>query len=44
MKFASLFLFCALALTGCSKKVLVKKDTCKDVYDGLLMECEKVDK
>lgn len=29
---------------GCSSKVIVKKDTCKDIYDGALMECETVSK
>lgn len=31
-------------LTACSSKVMVKKDTCKEVYGGTLMECEKVSK
>jgi hypothetical protein len=41
------FIFIAvtfLFLTACSSKVMVKKDTCKEVYGGTLMECEKVSK
>ena len=35
----------AMALTSCgTKKVLVKKDSCKDVYDGALLECEMAEK
>ncbi len=32
-------------LSACaSSRVLVKKDTCKDLFDGLIMECETVKK
>lgn len=31
-------------LASCSNKVLVKKETCKEVFDGALLECEKVEK
>lgn len=33
-----------LILVGCSSKVLVKKDSCKEVYGGTLLECERVEK
>lgn len=30
---------------GCaSRKVIVKKDTCVDIYGGTLMECESVER
>ena len=32
------------ALVGCSNKVLVKKDSCKEVFGGVLLECESVSK
>lgn len=30
--------------SGCSNKVLVKKESCKEVFDGALLECERVKK
>ncbi len=39
--------FCLFGLfsAGCgATKVLVKKDSCKEVFGGALLECEKVDK
>lgn len=34
-----------LFATGCaSRKVIVKKDTCVDIYGGSLMECESVER
>ncbi len=33
-----------LSLAACSSKVIVKKDTCKDIFDGALLECERVEK
>ncbi len=33
-----------LSMSACSSKVLVKKDTCKEVYGGALLECEQVKK
>jgi hypothetical protein len=33
-----------LALSACSSTVIVKKDTCKDIYGGALMECQEVSK
>lgn len=37
--------FAAFFVSSCSSnKVIVKKDTCKDIYDGVLMECERVKK
>jgi hypothetical protein len=32
------------ALAACSSTVVVKKDTCKDIYGGALMECQEVSK
>jgi hypothetical protein len=40
----SLLLVLALTLASCSNKVLVKKDSCKEVFGGALLECEKVEK
>lgn len=33
-----------LTLASCSSKVIVKKDTCKEIYGGVLLECEKVER
>ncbi|MBX3018201.1 MAG: hypothetical protein KF767_09955 [Bdellovibrionaceae bacterium] len=34
-----------LFATGCaSRKVIVKKDTCVEIYGGSLMECESVER
>lgn len=40
----TLILALAFVLASCSNKVLVKKETCKEVFDGALLECEKVEK
>lgn len=39
-----LFVGFLLAMTSCSSTVVVKKDTCKEIYGGTLMECERVTK
>lgn len=41
---ALLALLGLVALSACSSTVIVKKDTCKDIYGGALMECEQVSK
>lgn len=33
-----------LSITACSTTVIVKKDTCKEIYGGTLLECEPVKK
>lgn len=33
-----------LVVSACSNKVLVKKETCVEVYGGTLLECERVEK
>ena len=33
-----------LSLAACSSTVIVRKDTCKEIYGGVLLECEKVTK
>lgn len=43
MKFL-LLIAATLVLGACSSKVLVKKDSCKEVFDGALLECETVKK
>lgn len=42
-KLAVIFLALSFA-AGCSSTVIVKKDTCKDIYGGALMECQEVSK
>lgn len=37
-------LLALIAFSACSSTVIVKKDTCKDIYGGALMECEEVSK
>lgn len=39
MSLISIFVFMA-----CATKVLVKKGSCVEVYDGALLECEKAKK
>lgn len=39
-----LFALFAFSISACSTKVIVKKDTCKDIYGGALLECERVEK
>ncbi len=34
----------ALVLSACSSKVIVNKESCKEIYGGTLMECEQVKK
>lgn len=41
---AVIILATVFVLGACSSKVIVKKDSCKDIYDGALMECEQVNK
>ncbi len=36
--------FAALLLSACSSKVIVNKESCKEIYGGTLMECEQVKK
>lgn len=43
MRILGLILMAVLA-SSCSSKVIVKKDTCTDIYGGALMECEQVKK
>lgn len=31
-----------LSMSACSTKVVVVKDTCKEIYGGVLLECERV--
>lgn len=44
MKSYLLLAILTLTLNACSSTVIVKKDTCKDIYGGTLMECEQVKK
>lgn len=44
MKALILAIFSVLALSACSNKVLVKKDSCQEVFGGALLECERVSK
>lgn len=34
----------SLGLSACSSTVIVNKESCKEIYGGALMECEKVSK
>gem|GEM_PF-6212213 len=34
----------AIFIVSCSSKVIVKKDSCKPIYDGALLECEEAKK
>lgn len=43
MKYA-LLITVLFSLSACSSKVIVKKDTCKEIYGGALLECERVEK
>lgn len=43
MKFFLLLVLLFL-ISACSSKVIVKRDTCKEIYGGTLLECERVEK
>ncbi len=44
MKLTIMSLISIFLLAACATKVLVKKGSCVEVYDGALLECEKASK